>query len=59
LSGIQWDTPEAQARIAATFAITLVLAWLLHRGVELPAMRRWSRPRKADPAAEVKTSSTT
>jgi peptidoglycan/LPS O-acetylase OafA/YrhL len=57
-SGIQWGIPEALARIAATFAITLVLAWLLYRLVELPAMRRWSRPRKVGRVAEVKPGTT-
>nr|WP_052478793.1 acyltransferase [Kibdelosporangium sp. MJ126-NF4]CEL20566.1 Acyltransferase mdmB [Kibdelosporangium sp. MJ126-NF4]CTQ89477.1 Acyltransferase mdmB (EC 2.3.1.-) [Kibdelosporangium sp. MJ126-NF4] len=47
-SGIQWDVYETLGRVAVTFVITVVLAWLLYRLVELPAIRRWSRPRKAD-----------
>ncbi|MFF4324387.1 acyltransferase family protein [Streptomyces sp. NPDC001568] len=44
-SGRQWDTIEATARIAGWLALTLALSWLLYRFVELPVMRRWSRPR--------------
>ncbi|MEO3975067.1 acyltransferase [Streptomyces sp. CAU 1734] len=46
-SGRQWGAGEAVARIGGWFALTLVLAWVLYRVVELPAMRRWSRPRRA------------
>ncbi|MFV0129255.1 acyltransferase family protein [Streptomyces sp. HMX112] len=44
-SGQQWDTPWAVARIAAWFALTVVLARILYRTVELPVVRRWARPR--------------
>ncbi|MEV7618191.1 acyltransferase [Streptomyces sp. NPDC089799] len=44
-TGHQWDTAEAVARIGVWLVLTLVLAWVLHRFVELPAMQRWSRPR--------------
>ncbi|MFE0178684.1 acyltransferase family protein [Streptomyces sp. NPDC059002] len=44
-SGNQWGTGEAVLRACAWFALTLVFAWLLHRFVEVPAMRRWSRPK--------------
>ncbi|MEC4017337.1 acyltransferase family protein [Streptomyces sp. H27-D2] len=49
-SGILRDT-------VLTFAITLVLAWLLHTLVERPAMRRWSRARP--PVAPTPTPSPT
>ncbi|WP_438489089.1 acyltransferase family protein [Streptomyces sp. S186] len=40
-----WDTPAGIALIAGSFVLSMALAWLLHNGVEKPAMRRWSRPR--------------
>ncbi|MGW4238393.1 acyltransferase family protein [Streptomyces sp. NPDC004749] len=42
-----WDTPTAFLVITGCFAVTLLLAWLLHIGVERPSMRHWSvrRPR--------------
>ncbi|MET9394875.1 acyltransferase [Streptomyces sp. NPDC006624] len=36
--------PRALLEGSLTVVITLVLAWLLHRLVERPAVRRWSRP---------------
>lgn len=45
-----WTLGETAAAAGATFAITLVLAWLLHTCVERPAMRRWSRPAEKSPA---------
>lgn len=54
-----WDAPAAAAVIAALFGVTTLLSWGLHRLVEVPAMRRWSRPRPAaapaplDPPAPV------
>ncbi|MER6047835.1 acyltransferase [Streptomyces sp. BHT-5-2] len=44
-----WDTPAGIAVVAGAFVLSMALAWLLHNGVEKPAMRRWSRPRR--PAA--------
>lgn len=44
-SGHQWGVVEAVSRIGGWFLLTLVLAWVLYRTVELPVMRRWSRPR--------------
>ncbi|MGW7081740.1 acyltransferase family protein [Streptomyces sp. NPDC054866] len=44
-TGHQWDTPEALLRTAGWFTITLALAWALYRFIEVPVMRRWSRPR--------------
>ncbi|MCX4824984.1 acyltransferase [Streptomyces sp. NBC_01142] len=51
-----WSTPTALLVIAGCLAVTLLLAWLLHIGVERPAMRHWSvrrerRPRRNVPAA--------
>ncbi|MET9293307.1 acyltransferase [Streptomyces sp. NPDC003077] len=43
--GQSWNTWVALAFVAAAFVITLVLAWLLHIGVERPVMERWSRPK--------------
>lgn len=36
------DTPTAFLVITGCFAVTLLLAWLLHIGVERPSMRHWS-----------------
>ncbi|MEU6057086.1 acyltransferase [Streptomyces sp. NPDC047097] len=52
-TGHQWGTPEAVVRICAWLALTVLFAWLLHRLVELPAMRLWSRPRVRDRAVAV------
>lgn len=41
-----WSTPAALGLWAAAFVIALIAAWLLHEGVEMPVMRRWSRPRQ-------------
>ncbi|WP_018539968.1 acyltransferase [Streptomyces sp. MspMP-M5] len=43
LVGRTWSTPLGIVVIAAGFAVSLLLAWLLHNGVEKPVMRRWSR----------------
>ncbi|MFF0622216.1 acyltransferase family protein [Streptomyces sp. NPDC004296] len=45
LVGRTWGTPLGITLIAAAFAVSLLLAWLLHNGVEKPVMRRWSRAR--------------
>lgn len=45
-----WDAPAATAIIAALFGATTLLSWGLHRLVEVPAMRRWSRPAASAPA---------
>ncbi|MFI9173120.1 acyltransferase family protein [Streptomyces lincolnensis] len=37
-----YSTPKALLVIAGCLAVTMVLAWLLHIGVERPAMRHWS-----------------
>lgn len=37
-----WSTPKALLIIAGCLAVTMLLAWLLHIGVERPAMRHWS-----------------
>ncbi|GGZ26539.1 acyltransferase [Streptomyces inusitatus] len=41
-----WGTPAGIAVILLSFAVSMVLAWLLHTWVEKPAMRRWSRRRR-------------
>lgn len=54
-TGRQWDTLPALGIVGLSFAITLVLAWLLYRLVEVPAMHRWARPRprrSPDPVAQ-------
>ncbi|MFF0737092.1 acyltransferase family protein [Streptomyces chartreusis] len=45
-------TPAGVAVVAAEFAASLALGWLLLVCVERPAMRRWARPRRktTDPA---------
>lgn len=44
-----WSTPAALGLWAAGFVVALIAAWLLHEWVEMPAMRRWSRPRAERP----------
>lgn len=39
-----WSTAAATAVVALSLLVTLVLAWLLHRLVEEPVMRRFGRP---------------
>ncbi|MGX7760193.1 acyltransferase family protein [Streptomyces angustmyceticus] len=41
-----WGTVGGIAMIALSFVVSMALAWLLHNGVEKPAMRRWSRARR-------------
>ncbi|MEU7637132.1 acyltransferase [Streptomyces sp. NPDC039016] len=41
-----WDAPAGITLIVVAFAVSMALAWLMHNGVEKPAMRRWSRPRR-------------
>ncbi|GCD34264.1 acyltransferase [Streptomyces chrestomyceticus JCM 4735] len=55
--GRTWDVPGGVAVIAGGFVVSVLLAWLLHNGVEKPAMRRWSRPRKARTTASAGGSS--
>ena len=40
-----WGIAGGTGFLVLTGAVTLLGAWLLHRYVEEPAMRRWSRPR--------------
>lgn len=47
LGGGRWSTPVAMAATALFLALSLLAARLLHRYVELPAMRRFARPRRA------------
>ncbi|HET9170524.1 MAG TPA: acyltransferase [Actinospica sp.] len=41
----QWSTPEALLILVAGYALTVLLSALLHRFVEVPAMKRFSKPR--------------
>lgn len=50
LAGPQWSTPVAIAFLVGCFAVALVTAWGLYALVERPAMRRWSRGPKPEPA---------
>ncbi|TWE29598.1 peptidoglycan/LPS O-acetylase OafA/YrhL [Prauserella muralis] len=45
----QWGTAGEVALLAVAFTLSLLLAWALYAGIERPAMRRWSRPRPAEP----------
>jgi peptidoglycan/LPS O-acetylase OafA/YrhL len=49
LGGGQWSSPVAIAFLIGAFAVSLGLSWLLHHLVELPAMRRLSRPTSPKP----------
>lgn len=59
------STPVAVLFLLGCLAVSIVLAWLLHRFVEMPAMRRWSGPRRPLPpvpaagTGEVNTLTTT
>ncbi|GHB29293.1 acyltransferase family protein [Streptomyces chryseus] len=59
------STPVAVLFLLGCLAVSIVLAWLLHRFVEMPVMRRWSRPRPHRPpvpavdTGEVNTPTTT
>ncbi|MGC4892197.1 acyltransferase family protein [Micromonospora sp. DT31] len=44
----RYSTPTAILVAIALFAVTLLAGWLLHIGVEEPAMRYFARSRKAD-----------
>ncbi|GLW24920.1 acyltransferase [Microbispora triticiradicis] len=44
-----WDTPSALFLVTALFGVTTLLAWLLTRFVEEPAMRAWAGARAVRP----------
>ncbi|MEY9857930.1 peptidoglycan/LPS O-acetylase OafA/YrhL [Catenulispora sp. GAS73] len=50
-----WSTPVAVLFLLGCLAVSVFLAWLLYRFVEMPIMRRWSRPRSRQPVAVVRT----
>ncbi|AEW98179.1 acyltransferase 3 [Streptantibioticus cattleyicolor NRRL 8057 = DSM 46488] len=53
-----YSWPVALAVVALFFAASLLGGWLLHRYVEMPAMRRWSRSRRRPaPASSAPVSS--
>ncbi|MFI6154516.1 acyltransferase family protein [Kitasatospora sp. NPDC051170] len=39
-----WSVPELAGLGVVLLAVTIGVSWLVHRLVEAPAMRRWSRP---------------
>lgn len=41
---VQFATPAAIGFLIGLFVLCTALAWVMHRTVELPAMRHWSRP---------------
>ncbi|HEV2636426.1 MAG TPA: acyltransferase [Actinocrinis sp.] len=45
-SARSWNTPEAVGMLLIAAAVTLLLSWALHDLVEIPVMKRWSKPRK-------------
>ncbi|MGW8697142.1 acyltransferase family protein [Streptomyces eurythermus] len=49
--GHHWSTAGGLALTAGLFSASLGCAWLLHRYVEVPAMRRWGSRRRPAPAA--------
>ncbi|MBT2379729.1 acyltransferase [Streptomyces sp. ISL-111] len=59
------STPVAVLFLLGCLAVSIVLAWLLHRCVEMPVTRRWSSSRPHRPpvpavdTGEVKTTTTT
>ncbi|WP_406149032.1 acyltransferase family protein [Streptomyces sp. NBC_01012] len=48
LMGPVWSTPGGIAFLAGALAVSVVLAWGLHVGVERPALRRWGRSRRGE-----------
>jgi peptidoglycan/LPS O-acetylase OafA/YrhL len=45
-----WSTPVGILFLLGEVAVSVLAAWLLHRFVEMPAMRRWSRGSSLRPA---------
>jgi peptidoglycan/LPS O-acetylase OafA/YrhL len=41
-----WDVPGALGLIVAALALSLMLSWMLHAGVERPFVRAWGRARR-------------
>ncbi|MEY9893350.1 peptidoglycan/LPS O-acetylase OafA/YrhL [Catenulispora sp. MAP5-51] len=50
-----WSTPVAVLFLLACLAISIFLAWLLYRFVEMSVMRKWSRPRSRRPVPALET----
>ncbi|MET9413589.1 acyltransferase [Streptomyces klenkii] len=50
-----WSTPVAVLYLLGCLTVSIVLAWLLYRFVEVPVMRRWARPRPRRPVPVVDT----
>lgn len=48
-----WSTPVAVLFLLGCLTVSIVLSWLLYRFVEVPVMRRWSRPRPRRPVPAV------
>jgi peptidoglycan/LPS O-acetylase OafA/YrhL len=53
LGGGSWPAPAALGIIAFLLLVALCVSWLLYTSVELPAMRRWSRPRRPEAARQI------
>ncbi|GAA1961479.1 acyltransferase family protein [Kitasatospora viridis] len=53
LGGGRWSTPVAFGATGGFLLLALLVARLMHRHVELPAMGRWSRPRRPALSASV------
>lgn len=49
-AGVRWNTATATGLAMLALLLSVVLAWLLHVGVERPIMRHWSRRRRPSTA---------
>ncbi|MBF6049176.1 acyltransferase family protein [Streptomyces sp. NRRL B-1677] len=50
-----WSTPVAVLFLLGCLTVSIALAWLLYRFVEVPVMRRWAGPRPRRPVPVVDT----